>query len=103
MSVAWKLTLPPSALISDETFSPPAASRSRMPTAQPSSASRRAIAAPMPLAPPVTRTVRSFNPRISAPRLSRLHVAPVSRAACQHPGGFVSHHHLVVLVLHVDP
>jgi len=29
--------------------------------------SRRAIAAPMPLAPPVTRTVRSFNPRIGRP------------------------------------
>ena len=35
-----------------------------MPTTQPSSASRRAIAAPMPLAPPVSRTVLSFNPRI---------------------------------------
>ena len=58
----------PSALISAATVSPVAASRSKMPTAQPSSARRRAIAAPMPLAPPVTMTVRSFNPRIGLPR-----------------------------------
>ena len=37
-----------------------------MPTVQPSSPSRRAIAAPMPLAPPVSRMVLSFKPRMVA-------------------------------------
>src|SRR6266511_1582101 len=101
MSTGCRLARPPAALISPATFSPAAASRSRMPTAQPSSARRRAIAAPMPLAPPVTKTVRSFNPRISAPPLRRLHCALIGRAARQHAGGFVRHHHVVVLVLHV--
>src|SRR5262245_48239493 len=74
-----------------------------MPTAQPSSARRRAIAAPMPLAPPVTTTVRSFSPRMSAPKSRGLRRALIGRAARQHPGGFVGYHHLVVLVLDVDP
>src|SRR5262249_7702210 len=84
-------------------FAAAAPSRSKMPTAQPSSARRRAIAAPMPLAPPVTTTVRSFSPRISAPKSRGLRRALIGRAACQHAGGFVTHHHLVVLVLDVDP
>ena len=64
MSAAWKLALPPLALISPASFSPAArieienADRAAL-LAQPA-----AIAAPMPLAPPVTRTVLSFKPRI---------------------------------------
>src|SRR6185369_3914978 len=94
MSAAWKLILPPLALISPAIFSPPAASRSRMPTTQPSSASRRAIAAPMPLAPPVSRTVLSFNPRIVPSALLRF--------TRQHPCDVVGDDHLAILVLDVD-
>ena len=71
-----------------------------MPTVQPSSASRRAIAAPMPFAPPVTMTPRSFKPRI-APSLM-----PAARrrlrAARQHAGRFVDHDGFAVLVLHLN-
>src|SRR5262249_57661374 len=91
---AWIPPAPPGAA---------ATSRSKIPTAQPSSARRRAVAAPMPLAPPVTSTVRSFNPRIFAPRLCLLRRALIDRAAGQHAGRLVSHHHFVLLVLHVDP
>src|SRR5947209_7671619 len=90
MSTACALALPPFPLISAAAFSAPAPSRSRMPTVQPSSPSRRAIAAPMPLAPPVNRMVLSFSPRISL------------RLARQHPRGVVGDHHLAVLVLDVD-
>src|SRR5580704_1210373 len=41
------------------------ASRSRMLTCAPSSRKRAAVAAPIPLAPPVMRTFLSFRPRIS--------------------------------------
>src|SRR5215470_8125455 len=97
MTTAWRPARPPPALISPATFSPAATSVSRMPTAQPSSPSRRAIAAPMPLLPPVTMTVRSFSPRIFPPTLRRSLAGPR-----QHAGGLVGHHHLVELVLHVD-
>src|SRR4030088_3066521 len=103
MSTACRLARAPAAVISPASFSPAAASRSRIPTAHPPSASRRAIAAPIPLAPPVTRTVRSFSPRISAPRLSCLHCALIGGAARQHSGCFVTPHNLVPLVLHLDP
>src|SRR5437868_592693 len=102
MSTTCRLTRPLPTLISSVTFSPAAASRSKIPTAQPSSASRRAMAAPMLLAPPVTITARSFNPRMSAPRSRPLHCALLGRATCQHAGGFVGHDDLTVLVLHVD-
>src|SRR5882757_635175 len=103
MSTACRLARPPAALISPTIVSPVAASRSRIPTAHPSCASRRAIAAPMPLAPPVTRAVRSFSPRISAPRLRCLHRALIGGATRQHSGCFVTHYNLVPLVLHLDP
>src|SRR6266576_1348911 len=102
MSTTYRLTRPPAVLISPVIFSPAAASRSKIPTAQPSSASRRAMAAPMPLAPPVTMTARSFNPRMSAPCSRPLHFTLLGRATCQHAGGFVGHDDLAVLVLHVD-
>src|SRR5215475_1931423 len=103
MSTECRLARPPAALISPTTFSPAAASRSRMPTAQPSSASRRAMAAPMPLAPPVTMTVRSFSPRMSTPHSCSLRCPLLDfRSTRQHPGGFIGDHDLVVLVLDVD-
>src|SRR5262245_36037260 len=73
-----------------------------MPTMQPSSASRRAIAAPMPLAPPVSKTVRSFSPRMWTLRSTCLRHALIA-AACQHAGGFAGDHDIAVLILHVDP
>src|SRR5215212_9657009 len=92
MSTAWALALPPAALISPATFSAPAPSRSRMPTTQPSSPRRLAIAAPMPLAPPVNSTVLSFKPRIVySLRFSR-----------QHSRGHVGDHDLARLILDVD-
>ena len=45
----------------------PAASMSRMPTWQPSSAKRTAVARPIPLAPPVSRTRRPESPLIDDP------------------------------------
>src|SRR5882672_10217879 len=46
------------------------ASRSRMQTCEPSSKNRAAVAAPIPLAPPVMRTRLSFRPRmVEAPLL----------------------------------
>src|SRR4051812_49354237 len=90
MSAAWELALPPATLISPASFSPAAPSRSRIPTAHPCSARRRQIAAPMPLAPPVTRTVLPFNPRIVSPAL-----------AGQHARRLVADHDLAVLVLDV--
>src|SRR5215470_6272619 len=97
MSTTCRLARAPAALISAATFSPADASMSRMATAQPSSPSRRAIAAPIPFAPPVMMTARFFNPRMSAPRL-----CPALARARQHAGGLIGHHHLVALVLHVD-
>src|SRR5262249_13865016 len=92
----------PRVSISLARLSPAPISVSKMPMMQPSSASRRAIAAPMPLAPPVTSTARFFNPRILAPRSCGLRPAVIGRAACQHAGRFVGHHDLVLLILHVD-
>src|SRR3954451_3705273 len=94
---------PPAVLISPTSASPLAVSRLRIPTAHPSSARRRAIAAPIPFAPPVTRTVRSFSPRMSAPQLRSLHRVIAGGATRQHAGRFVTHHNLVPLILHVDP
>src|SRR6187200_2501029 len=91
MSTAWKLALLPAALISSTTLVPAAPSRSRIPTAHPSSARRRAMAAPMPLAPPVTSTVLPFSPRTASPAL-----------AGQHARGLVADHHFANLVLDVD-
>src|SRR5262245_39037854 len=62
-----------------------------MPIAHPSSASRRAMAAPMPLAPPVTRTALPFSPRTASPAL-----------AGQHARGLVADHDLAGLILDVD-
>src|SRR5215212_7653870 len=93
MSTAWALALPPAALISPATFSAPAPSRSRMPTTQPSSPRRLAIAAPIPLAPPVNRTVLSFNPRI-------VHSL---RFARQRPRRLIGDHRLALLVVDIDP
>src|SRR5262249_49016112 len=103
MSTTCRLARPPPAPISPATFSAAVVSRSKMPTAQPSSARRRAIAAPMPFAPPVTTTVRSFSPRMSAPKSRGVRRALIGRAAPQHAGGVVGYHHLAVLVLDVDP
>src|SRR5580658_10403303 len=49
------------------------ASRSRMQTFEPSSRKRAAVAAPIPLAPPVIRTRLSFRPRIAVTGSLRLH------------------------------
>src|SRR5262249_41273428 len=103
MSTACRLARPPAALISPATFSPAAASRSRMPTAQPSSASRRAMAALTPWAPQVTMRGRSSSPPLSTPHSSLLRPPLlVFRSTRQHPGGFIGDHDLVVLVLDVD-
>src|SRR4051794_2436775 len=103
MSRVYRLARPPAALISPTNVSPLAVSRSRIPTAPPSSARRRAIAAPIPFAPPVTRTVRSFSPRMSAPQLRSLHRVIAGGATRQHPSCLVAHHNFISLVLHVDP
>src|SRR4249919_3615094 len=103
MSRVCTLARPPAVLISATSVSPLAASRSRIPTAHPSSARRRAIAAPIPFAPPVTSAVRSFSPRMSAPPLRCLHRVVGGGTTRQHPGGLVTHHDFVALILHVDP
>src|SRR5581483_4470459 len=94
MSTAWALALPPLALISPATFSAPTPSRSRMPTVHPSSPRRLAMAAPMPLAPPVSTTTFPFNPRMDTRSLC---------LASQHARGLIADDYVAVLVLDVDP
>src|SRR4051812_16075441 len=63
---AW--TAAPAPAISPATRASPSASRSTMPTAAPSSASRWAVARPMPLAAPVTITTFPATERLSVVR-----------------------------------
>jgi hypothetical protein len=57
---------PPTPSIASTVFLPADSSRSRTPTANPSCASRRAVAAPMPRAAPVTMATRVAAPVVPA-------------------------------------
>ena len=66
-SATTPCAVPPPARSSASAASSPSAERAQMPTRQPSAASRRALARPMPRLPPVTRAILPARPRSTAP------------------------------------